>query len=771
MGACLTLEQKEVAPNTEKTNLNVTIEVYNYNQNQNIIIQPELKETEDKTISKHESIFHPKRINKSSKTDANNNPIIKYNNKYKKSDIIITDKKHKTENATEKKKKKKKQKIFSSKLRRRSSTSIITIEAFLETQKNHKSSSISHSKSIQKSRYDRRKHRKRKKRRKRRKRKKKGNASSSSSKSRSSRSRSISPTKAYINKYLQTSISQQILYCHTLLISGFIRHCCTYHPFHFQHQSSLSSISSLSHSPTIHPTYEQFYDSITHIIILYYPRKYKIYGIGSNEHAQLGLGHCSKLTKYQYLEHLSLLCDHPDNVYISNQTLFIHTMWNELFCVGRNFHMYPQKIIIGFKKVTNKNNSETNNNSDFDFRFEPFDSSEDNETIETIATNEEICVVSNGVKSQHMFIITKSEIAQNSKRKNTYKYYGIGKCEYGEFGNNRKKMQTNLLLPVNKYGINCDVYELNITPYYMKYISDVYFHKLRVIKIECGTSHTLFLIDNGTVYSCGNNLYAQCGQCMQQYSKIPKMIPYLKKVSVIDIKCGVRHNLLLSVTHELYVFGENYHGQLGMGDDYCIEYATAHPWFHPSKKMSADVTDVELLMDMKNNDSRDEQMNIEIMEIRCGFYHSLCVDSYGKCYLFGSNSSGQIGNGNSTHINGGMDNDTIHIHNKRESNLCTVKKPFLFQNENNKAFEHILIEDGSCGDQHTVLLTTDNQVLTFGSNVNNECSSKLLAFQVDIPYLLTKEEIGITEKYSIEKVLAANRNTLIICDALRDRSV
>lgn len=72
------------------------------------------------------------------------------------------------------------------------------------------------------------------------------------------------------------------------------------------------------------------------------------------------------------------------------------------------------------------------------------------------------------------------------------------------------------------------------------------------------------------------------------------------------------------------------------------------------------------------------------------------------------------------------------------------------------------IIDGSCGKDHTVLLNDIGDVYVFGNNKYNQCSSMNADEKIVSPYLLTKEEIGISESYDVINVFAAWWDTLII---------
>jgi hypothetical protein len=131
-----------------------------------------------------------------------------------------------------------------------------------------------------------------------------------------------------------------------------------------------------------------------------------------------------------------------------------------------------------------------------------------------------------------------------------------------------------------------------------------------IIDISSGSSHSMFLNNNGDVYSLGNNNLGQLGRDTDEISFI-ELIPNLS--NVIKISCGSEHSLVLTKDRLVYSFGSNHQGQLGLKTLQMIQYPT-------------------LIPDLK-----------DIIQISAGSHHTLALRIDGKVYGFGSNNKGQLG--------------------------------------------------------------------------------------------------------------------------------
>ena len=233
-----------------------------------------------------------------------------------------------------------------------------------------------------------------------------------------------------------------------------------------------------------------------------------------------------------------------------------------------------------------------------------------------------------------------------------------------------------------------------------------------IIKIACGGYHSLFLTHLGYVYGTGDNSCGKLGLTRALSTILKATLINENDIAnnkIIDISSSYRHNLLLDQNHNLIVFGWNLFGQIF--DDQDKEYIK-QPTYHSF---------------FKNN-------NIKTKYIETGSDHSLCIDLSGFCYLFG------FGN---------------------NSNDAKVYQPYSIKSN---GINNDIIIDGSCGVEHTILLSNKNNVITFGSNEYNQCSSLQPSYSnIKSPHILSKSnEIKINETNYIQKVIALRYESIII---------
>lgn len=153
--------------------------------------------------------------------------------------------------------------------------------------------------------------------------------------------------------------------------------------------------------------------------------------------------------------------------------------------------------------------------------------------------------------------------------------------------------------------------------------------------IHCGGYHSVCINTEGKLIVFGRNDSGQLGiGKLSKYENEPLVNSYLK--NICEINCGAFHCFCMNENGNLYCFGSNIYGQLGI-------------ILQDKEKFS---TPIEF------------QTNIKVQFFGCGYYHTVFCDFNGKVYCFGSNAQGRLG----------INSDTVSFNSPQETSLKNIKK-------------------------------------------------------------------------------------------------
>ena len=142
-----------------------------------------------------------------------------------------------------------------------------------------------------------------------------------------------------------------------------------------------------------------------------------------------------------------------------------------------------------------------------------------------------------------------------------------------------------------------------------------------ISKISTGWAHSLFQNDKGEIFSCGYNEQGQCGLGHFNSPQItPILIPNLPS-NIVQFVCGSQQSLFLDSEGNVFSFGYNGHGQLGLAHN----------------------TNQNILNKISNIPP--------IKIISCVYASCYLIDLEGNLWSFGLNSNGQLGHGDKKSLN------------------------------------------------------------------------------------------------------------------------
>lgn len=101
------------------------------------------------------------------------------------------------------------------------------------------------------------------------------------------------------------------------------------------------------------------------------------------------------------------------------------------------------------------------------------------------------------------------------------------------------------------YGQKTAIYQPKIIKYFKK-------KHIGINEIGCGGNHSVVLDQNGRVYCFGRNYSFECGNGDNKNNVIqPLLNKELSSFKVINIKCGLQHNVAKTVDYDFYLWGAN----------------------------------------------------------------------------------------------------------------------------------------------------------------------------------------------------------------------
>eukprot|EP00064_Thunnus_orientalis_P000753 superscaffoldBa00000042_g754 len=141
----------------------------------------------------------------------------------------------------------------------------------------------------------------------------------------------------------------------------------------------------------------------------------------------------------------------------------------------------------------------------------------------------------------------------------------------------------------------------------------------RVTEVACGSHHTIALTTDGEVYAWGYNNSGQVGSGSTANQPTPRRVSScLQNKVVVNIACGQLCSMAVLDNGEIYGWGYNCNGQLGLGNN-------------GNQQTPCRIAALQ---------------GVNIIQVACGYAHTLALTDEGFVYAWGANSYGQLGTGN-----------------------------------------------------------------------------------------------------------------------------
>ncbi|KAJ0716829.1 putative chromatin regulator PHD family [Helianthus annuus] len=250
---------------------------------------------------------------------------------------------------------------------------------------------------------------------------------------------------------------------------------------------------------------------------------------------------------------------------------------------------------------------------------------------------------------------------------------------------------------------------------------------LDVQNVACGGRHAALVTKQGEIFSWGEELGGRIGHGIESDVLHPKLIDSLSATNIELIACGEYHTCAVTLSGDLYTWGEGHFGILGHGNE------VSH-WV--PKRVNGPLE------------------GIHVSSIACGPWHTAVVTSAGQLFTFGDGTFGVLGHGDRKSVSIPKEVESLKglrtvraacgvwhtaavvevmVGNSSSSN-CSSGKLFTWGDGDKGRLGHgdketklvptcvaALVDPNfcqvACGDSMTIALTTLGHVYTMGSPV------------------------------------------------------
>lgn len=205
----------------------------------------------------------------------------------------------------------------------------------------------------------------------------------------------------------------------------------------------------------------------------------------------------------------------------------------------------------------------------------------------------------------------------------------------------------------------------------------------RVVQISCGQQHTLVLLNDGSIYSMGDNTFGQLGIGNSLPTTQPTEISSLRGLPITQVVASGWHSFCVTVSGRVFSWGRNDFGQLGLGD-------------RENRKCPC-------LLKMLRSQA--------VKFVAAGDHHTAVLTEDGGVFTFGSSDKGQLGH------------DAISE----------------FEVNPRKVFELMgsVVTQVACGKQHTIAFVPNSkQIFACGSGSLGQLGQGVMVDSLKVPTIV-----------------------------------
>ncbi|TYZ65813.1 hypothetical protein PybrP1_010746 [[Pythium] brassicae (nom. inval.)] len=154
-------------------------------------------------------------------------------------------------------------------------------------------------------------------------------------------------------------------------------------------------------------------------------------------------------------------------------------------------------------------------------------------------------------------------------------------------------------------------------------------HRTKIVKVACGAQHSVGITEVGELYTWGSGEDGRLGHGDMRDRAVARKVMSLLRERVVHASCGGAHTAVLTDAHEVFTFGRGRNGRLGLGDTKWRD--TPHPVTAfarrpPTREAAAGAA-------------------AAVVHVVCGWNFTAALARDGSVYTWGKQGEGQCGLG------------------------------------------------------------------------------------------------------------------------------
>ncbi|EGG21173.1 regulator of chromosome condensation domain-containing protein [Cavenderia fasciculata] len=248
----------------------------------------------------------------------------------------------------------------------------------------------------------------------------------------------------------------------------------------------------------------------------------------------------------------------------------------------------------------------------------------------------------------------------------------------------------------------------------------------QVVDMSAGWAYSAAVTKSGKVFTWGFNEKGQLGLGDRWFHGLPQQVKFFTNVHIVSVSCGRQHIGVISDQGDLFTWGLGVFGQLGHGKlKSCL---------HPKKVLAF---------------SEADQLNQKVRQVACGANFTMALTVDGRLWSFGHGEYGQLGATEENQYRdwnrGGNGNG-----NEREAHLQYAVPQQV------EALASVKVKQVTCGHLHTIVVTEDNDVYSWGWG-----ASGCLGFG-DRKFQLVPQRVPALSGEIVSSISAGEKHSLVV---------